>query len=307
MNKEHISICVISYNSEKTIIETLESIFNQNYGSRNIELIISDDCSTDKTIVVIEKWIELHKNDFLSISLLKNDINVGISKNINQTWKKATSKWIKSIAGDDTLKINCISSFVKYVNNNLNCRCVFSIVELFNSTGTIGIYPKKGDYYLYELSADKQFIKLLTKNYIRAPGSFIQKSLLAEFEFANENFKNLEDYPLWLKFTSHAQQIQLHHEILVSYRVEESLSNSKRSLFNLKINSDIIKCIDDSLYIIKNKNKFVFYMAKIHLFILKLTSFLAKFVFKNKKNKLTSSVIYILRSLSPLKLLNILK
>ena len=45
-----VSCTVVSYNSEKMIVETLESIKSQTY--RNIELIVSDDCSKDNTVLV---------------------------------------------------------------------------------------------------------------------------------------------------------------------------------------------------------------------------------------------------------------
>ncbi len=50
-----VSIVVITYNSAKFILETLESSKAQTY--KNIELIISDDCSTDNTVEICQQWI----------------------------------------------------------------------------------------------------------------------------------------------------------------------------------------------------------------------------------------------------------
>ena len=50
-----VSVVIITYNSEKTIIETLESIKNQTY--KNIELIISDDFSKDNTVEICKQCI----------------------------------------------------------------------------------------------------------------------------------------------------------------------------------------------------------------------------------------------------------
>lgn len=52
LNMPSISIIVISYNSERTISETLKSIDNQIY--RNFEVIISDDASNDRTIEIVQ-------------------------------------------------------------------------------------------------------------------------------------------------------------------------------------------------------------------------------------------------------------
>ena len=59
MTSPLISILVISYNSSKFIIDTLESIKKQSYN--NIELIVSDDYSTDNTIELVTNWLKLNK------------------------------------------------------------------------------------------------------------------------------------------------------------------------------------------------------------------------------------------------------
>ena len=53
-----VSIITPSYNSEEFISETINSIINQTYP--NWELLITDDCSTDNTIEIIESYV---KND----------------------------------------------------------------------------------------------------------------------------------------------------------------------------------------------------------------------------------------------------
>ena len=46
-----VSIAMATYNGEKFIVEQIESILAQSY--KNLELIIVDDCSTDKTIEIL--------------------------------------------------------------------------------------------------------------------------------------------------------------------------------------------------------------------------------------------------------------
>lgn len=60
LNMPSISIIVISYNSERTISETLKSIDNQIY--RNFEVIISDDASNDRTIEIVQIWKKRNQN-----------------------------------------------------------------------------------------------------------------------------------------------------------------------------------------------------------------------------------------------------
>lgn len=63
-----VSVSIITYNSSSTILETLDSIYSQSY--QNIELIVSDDCSTDNTVEICKKWIDEHKDRFVRVELL---------------------------------------------------------------------------------------------------------------------------------------------------------------------------------------------------------------------------------------------
>ena len=56
MEKEVITVSVLTYNSSKTVLETLDSIKAQTYLYLNLN--ICDDCSTDETIKICEEWIK---------------------------------------------------------------------------------------------------------------------------------------------------------------------------------------------------------------------------------------------------------
>jgi alpha-1,3-rhamnosyltransferase len=80
-----VSVRVITYNSSKTVIETLDSIYNQTYP--NIELIISDDCSKDDTVAICREWVNQHKERFARTEILTVPQNTGVSANINRSEK----------------------------------------------------------------------------------------------------------------------------------------------------------------------------------------------------------------------------
>ena len=68
-----VSFVVTSYNYEKYILQTLESIKNQSYS--NFEIIVVDDCSNDNSCKIIENFIA--DNQDLRITLIKQEINQG--------------------------------------------------------------------------------------------------------------------------------------------------------------------------------------------------------------------------------------
>jgi len=70
MNKEKlISVILSTFNSEKTLEDSVKSILDQTY--KNIELLIMDDCSEDSTPKILKKIKENHKN----VKLFKNETN----------------------------------------------------------------------------------------------------------------------------------------------------------------------------------------------------------------------------------------
>lgn len=81
------SIIIITYNSSKYVLETLESAKKQTY--QNIELVVSDDCSGDDTIKLCAQWIEDNKHRFIRATLVFSQENTGIAANCNRGLKTA--------------------------------------------------------------------------------------------------------------------------------------------------------------------------------------------------------------------------
>lgn len=101
MRSVKISIVTISYNSEKTIEETIKSIVNQSY--RNIEYLIIDGGSTDNTLNIIEKYKE-------KISFVISERDNGISDAFNKGISYATGDLIGIINSDDILLPGALST-----------------------------------------------------------------------------------------------------------------------------------------------------------------------------------------------------
>ena len=108
-----VSVIVITYNSAEFVLQTLESINNQKY--KNLELIISDDSSTDNTIEICENWVSLNSKFFTNCEIVNFMINTGIPANCSRGVAAANGKWIKLIAGDDLLMPNCISDNINFI------------------------------------------------------------------------------------------------------------------------------------------------------------------------------------------------
>lgn len=109
-----ISVIVTSYNRELYVAETIQSILASTY--KNYELIIVDDCSTDKTQDIIEDYV----SKFPQIRYFKNKFNLGEYKNRNLAASYARGKYIKFLDSDDVMSKDCLEIMVlqmeKYSN-----------------------------------------------------------------------------------------------------------------------------------------------------------------------------------------------
>lgn len=97
MSDPAISVIVPAYNVEKYVEQCIDSLLNQTF--KDIEIIIIDDCSTDKTFEIINNKYGKIPN----VSIFKNDVNIGQGQTRNKAMKIAKGKYIYFLDSDDVL------------------------------------------------------------------------------------------------------------------------------------------------------------------------------------------------------------
>ncbi|EQA6224854.1 glycosyltransferase [Enterobacter ludwigii] len=232
--KKIISVCVVTFNSGATIVETLDSIKNQNYGTENIELIIADDCSCDDTLTLIKSWLDSNGHLFNRTQLIERKKNIGLTKNINDAWRSSKGEWIKSIAGDDILLDICLSENFNFASKYKVNSVIFSLMQSFSDDFTnISLYPSKLQRLKLHESREVQ-LEFLTSagGFACAPSAFINRTMMEEVGFADERFTMLEDSPLWLRILETGAKLHFMNVVTVRYRVGNSISQSNEVLFN---------------------------------------------------------------------------
>lgn len=226
-----VSIIVATYNSDKTIIDSLESVYNQTY--KNLQLIIADDCSIDTTVSTCLKWKAKNENRFTEIIIVEMSQNAGIAPNVNNGLKVAKGEWVKYFAGDDVLLPNCIQDNIDFILQDREINICFSnIIEFHSNPETKNYIRTINQKEEFVANYPDQFRSLLKGNFINSPSNFIKRSLLVEFGGFDERFPMLEDYPLWLKITQAGYKIYYLPKDTVLYRIHNSISSPRTSLIN---------------------------------------------------------------------------
>lgn len=125
-----VIVSVITYNHEEFIGECLDSIIAQDYS--NLEIIVADDCSTDKTQDILKAYQVKYSN----IKLILQDKNIGITNNSNSglfAAIKTGAKYIHVFGGDDIMLPRKISKQVKILEEYPEMAFCHHVIGVFDS------------------------------------------------------------------------------------------------------------------------------------------------------------------------------
>ena len=146
-----VTFALFAYNQEKYIREAMEGAFSQDYP--NLEIIISDDCSSDKTFELIQTFVMNHAGN-RNVHLNRNECNVGIGAHVARIHAMARGDLIVHAAGDDISLHDRVSKLVKgYISSSQRPSLIESDAFLIDEDGLIiGRYhlPRKGGLYKYD-------------------------------------------------------------------------------------------------------------------------------------------------------------
>lgn len=142
---EKVSIIVCSYNYEKYISETINSIINQTYD--NWEMIIVDDGSSDNSINIIKNY---EKNDSrIHLYTHYNNQNKGLAESIKLGLTKVTGEYLVFLESDDYLKNSYLQLKIDTFRKNPDIGFLYNNIEL---VGTKNAYFKKRKSIINEIN-----------------------------------------------------------------------------------------------------------------------------------------------------------
>jgi glycosyltransferase involved in cell wall biosynthesis len=101
-----VTIGCAVYNGEATLARALDPLVGQDYA--NLEILISDDCSTDSSRAIIQEYAARDSR----IRVLKNEKNVGVTANFNRLFREARGKYFMWADQDDIRDVTFVSKAV---------------------------------------------------------------------------------------------------------------------------------------------------------------------------------------------------
>lgn len=213
-NSPLVSIVTATFNSERFIEKTYNSILDQSIS--DWEWIITDDCSTDGTISVLDK---ICIND-ARVSYSINHVNSGAAISRNVSLSKCRGKFIAFIDSDDLWHANKLQKQIEFMSTIHDFS--FTGYELIDESGdnlnvTVDTKPLEPIVYI-DMLKKKATLGCSTVMLRREVFGDIQMPLL----------RTGQDYALWLKLLRNGATAHLLPEVLMKYRiVKNSISRNK--------------------------------------------------------------------------------
>lgn len=216
-----VSIIVLCYNSSETVQETLDSLLVQDYPA--VEIIISDDGSTDDTAAVVEVWKEKHQQQFRRVVFLASASNQGICANVSKGYAEAAGEWIKPIAGDDFILPGAIAQYMELAISE-NHAVIISKMIPFNDASqfdmeTDKVIPFAEDIEIIKDKPENLLSALRMKNIIPAPAILLRRSDYEAVGGIDRAFFHLDDWPLWINLLEAGKTFGWLPQPLIAYRI----------------------------------------------------------------------------------------
>lgn len=241
MSNPLVSIIMPTFNSERFLKETIESILNQTY--TNWELLITDDGSTDNTIKLIKDYQAFEKR----IHLFTLSENSGAAIARNNGIKFSKGEYIAFLDSDDLWHPKKIEKqlHLMEINNSLFSHTSY---ELYDENSNALYIKSKCNKWI-------GFNELVKYNWIGTSTVIYNANLLDKHYMPD--LRNRQDWALWINLIRKSEKALFVDEPLTKYTVRlNSISSNKAKLikFHWVIYRKIVKynILTSVLYLIQN-------------------------------------------------------
>lgn len=221
MNKSpKISVVIPSYNKEKFITKTLDSIISQNYD--NFEIIIQDGGSTDGTT----KTINRYKHKFSDVIEVVSKKDKGQLDAILKGLNKASGNILTFINADDYYLPGAFIAISEACRNNPDS--LWFAGRAFVVDGQNKEIAKLVTIYKDILLKANKFNLLLITNYLMQPGVFITREGYDKYGPFTGTNNFVTEYELWLRLGKNKMPVVVDNK-LCCFRIEETTKTKNMS------------------------------------------------------------------------------
>lgn len=203
-----VSLIMSVYNGEDYLSEALDSVLHQTF--TNWELIVINDCSTDKTAAILERYATLDSR----IHVYTNEVNLRLPSSLNKALSLAQGRYIARMDADDICLPDRLQKQYDFMESHpdvalSSCR----FMTLKNGVIASGGCGGKND-------AESIKALLLVTNPILHPGIIAKGEVIQELGY-DKRFTCTEDMELWTRFVLAGHKVEILSDYLMIYRLHD--------------------------------------------------------------------------------------
>jgi glycosyltransferase involved in cell wall biosynthesis len=252
------TVIIPLYNKEKYIENAIKSVLNQTFTDFN--LVIVNDCSTDKSVEIASKYI----SD--TVEIIHHEKNAGLAAARNTGIKNTNSNYITYLDADDLWKPTFLESIFQLIQNFPEARIFGTNYE--EIWGTVIKNPLNGsENLLIDFKGYINFFKINVKQGIYTHGSVcFHKEVFEKVGFYNEKISFSEDLDFNIR-SNYNYKLAYDNSVQMSYFMQTENQLTQSSLLNKTIpdfdsyenwatnNSDLKKYLDFERYVLGKRLK----------------------------------------------------
>ena len=229
MNNSLVSVVIPTYNRQDSILKAIESVLNQSY--TNVEVIIVDDCSTDKTEEIVNK--KYCTNSRVKYFCLQTNSGACVAR--NEGVRQSSGEYIAFLDSDDYYLPQKVEKQIEMLQRTSADLCVSDFIRQ-DKDGNEGIIK------MFDGSRNEIYFQLLYCNYMTTGTLLGKKNCFIETPF-DEELPRYQDWDLVLRLCQKYKFTSLHENTLVQIYQPVSITASTNHAKTLK-----------ALSIVYNKN-----------------------------------------------------
>lgn len=226
-----ITIITVCYNSESTIRDTIESVLSQDYS--NIEYIIIDGASTDKTIDIINEYSN-------SIKTILSEPDKGIYDAMNKGVQSSSGDYVGILNSDDVFSHTYVISDVVKIIENTNVDAVYGDLVVVSREETSSIIRTYSSKYFRKW-------KIRFGLMLPHPTFYVKRNLFDKLGFYKLNYRVAADFELITRFLTNGITSVRNPDVMVNMRQGGISSNG--FWWRVHQNFEIIRaCKENGIY-----------------------------------------------------------
>jgi len=212
------------YNGDQFIAEAIQSVLDQTH--QDLELIISNNGSTDNTVAIIHSFQKKDKR-----VILYDHENFGFGKSLNKSIDLAKFDLIARIDADDVMAPDRLEKQLRFLEKNPDVKVVSCLAYYINGAGKI-IGKTTSD--ITTTAACKRYVAQNEPIGILHPGTVFYKDIFQKVGRYRPQFFPAEDIDLWNRIAETGSAVVVLPEILMKYRIDNTSEITSRFLNSRK-------------------------------------------------------------------------